>query len=364
MKIKILLIGTALLLGLAGAAWFLRPWLFAPTLPEGILEGHGRIEGTEVTVSSKVTGRIGLFPIAEGDALKEGALIASITAEDIEPRLAQASARAAAAEAQVKMREEEAQAQLAEAKARLEAAQERLKQARTRIEVLEHHAEKAAHDYRRDQELLAKGFISPRQFSLSENALRLVEGELKEARTVLAASQADVAGARAARDGIAQKTPALLQAMRQEAAAARAAREEVRTVLADTRIVAPIDGTVVTKAAQAGELVFPGRPLAVLVDLTRPYLRVYLPERDIGKVKLGDAARVFVDSFPGRPFDAVVTEVAKKAEFTPKDVHMPDERVTLVYSVKLEIRNPQGLLKPGMPADALIRWQPEAPWPR
>ena len=100
----------------------------------------------------------------------------------------------------------------------------------------------------------------------------------------------------------------------------------------------------------------------MLADLERPYLRVYIPERDIGKVKLGDPARVYVDSFPNRPFEAVVTEVAKKAEFTPKDVHMPDERVTLVYSVKLEIRNPQGVLKPGMPADALIRWKPEAPW--
>jgi HlyD family secretion protein len=90
---------------------------------------------------------------------------------------------------------------------------------------------------------------------------------------------------------------------------------------------------------------------------------VYLAEIDIGKVKLGDAARVYVDSFPDRPFEAVVTEIANKAEFTPKDVHMPDERTTLVYGVKLEIRNPEGVIKPGMPASALIRWKPDVPWP-
>ena len=127
-------------------------------------------------------------------------------------------------------------------------------------------------------------------------------------------------------------------------------------------MIAPSEGTILTKAAQPGELLSPGKPLLVLGDLERPYLRVYLPEREIGKVKLGDAARVYVDSFPGRPFDAFVIEVANKAEFTPKDVHMPDERVTLVYAVKLEIRNPQGLVKPGMPADARIRWKPDAPW--
>src|SRR5574340_532635 len=189
-KLKFVSIGAALLLVVAGALWLLRPWLVAPALPEGILEGHGRIEGTEVTVSSQVTGSIATFPIAEGDALKQGTLIAAITAEDLEPRLAQASARAAAADAQVKMREEETQAQLAEANARLEAAQERLLQARARIEVLEHHAEKAG--------------------------------------TVLAASQADVTGARAVRVRSPPRSPPLPHATRDQAAAAGAAREEVR----------------------------------------------------------------------------------------------------------------------------------------
>ena len=141
-------------------------------------------------------------------------------------------------------------------------------------------------------------------------------------------------------------------------------REEASATVSELRIVAPQDGVVITKAAQAGELAFPGQVLVVLADLERPYLRVYLAEIDVGKVKLGDAARVYVDSFPDRPFDATVTEIANKAEFTPKDVHMPDERTTLVYGVKLEIRNPDGFAKPGMPASARIRWKPDAPWSR
>ena len=307
-----LAIAAALLLALAGAGWLLRPWLFPPALPEGILEGHGRIEGTEVTVSSQVAGRIAALPVSEGDRIEQGALIAAVSSEEIEARVAQAEAR-------------------------VRAAQSAMDQASAKLATLAHHAVNARIDYRRDRELYDKGFISARALDRSGNALQLAEDEWRGA-------QASVAQAR------------------DEVAAARAARDEAGAAISETRIAAPLSATVTTKAAEAGELVFPGTPLVVLVDLTRPYLRVYLPERDIGKVKLGDTARVFVDSFPGRPFEAVVSEVAKKAEFTPKDVHMPDERVTLVYSVKLEIRNPQGLLKPGMPADALIRWKPGAPW--
>jgi HlyD family secretion protein len=303
-----------LLLVAAGAIWLTWRW-FAPSgLPEGILEGYGRIEGTEVTVSSKVSGRLTTLAVTEGDRVEPDALIAELSAEEIEARLAQAGGRLVAAEKQVK-------------------------QVVARLSTIEHHADKARTDHRRYQALLQEGAISTQQLDQSENAVRAAEGEVTAARELLAAARAEVTTASAARD-------------------------EAQVGVTETRITAPVAGTVVTKAVEAGELVFPGMPIVVLVDLNRPYLRVYLPERDIGKVKLGDPARVYVDSFPSRPFEATVTEVANKAEFTPKDVHMPDERVTLVYSVKLEIKNPEGILKPGMPADALIRWKPDADWGR
>ncbi len=304
----------ALLLVAAGVIWLAWRWFPPSGLPEGILEGYGRIEGTEVTVSSKVSGRLTTLAVAEGDRVEPGALIAELSAEEIDARLAQADGRLVAAEKQVK-------------------------QLSARLSTLEHHAAKARTDHQRYQALFQKGAISTQQLDQSENAVRAAEGDLAVARELLAAAQAEVA-------------------------ADRAARDEAQIAATDRRITSPVAGTIATKAVEAGEFVFPGKPIVVLVDLARPYLRVYLPERDIGKVKLGDPARVYVDSFPGRPFEATVTEVANKAEFTPKDVHMPDERVTLVYSVRLQIKNPEGILKPGMPADALIRWQPNADWPR
>ena len=347
------------LVAAAGLGWW---WWSSPKLPEGILEGYGRIEATEITVSAKVGGRIVDMPVREGSVVAKGDLLAVLSAQEVGERATQAESHLASAEAQVRLRDEESKAKLKEADARLAAARERLHEVHERVKVLEHHAEQTRADFQRDRDLVAKNFISERQLSTSENKLRQTEGELTQAKKMVSAAQSDVEAAQAARDGIARQTPELLESLKREAAAARAARGEVGVAEAELRIVAPAAATVITKAAEPGELMSPGKPLVVLGDLERPYLRVYLPERDIGKVKLGDAARVYVDSFPGRTFDAVVTEVANKAEFTPKDVHMPDERVTLVYSVKLEIGNPQGLAKPGMPADALIRWKPDAPW--
>lgn len=347
---------------LVAAAWMGWQWFAVPKLPEGILEGHGRIEATEVTVSSKVSGRVAELRVREGDRVRAGDLLAVLSADEVGQRVTQAESRVASAEAQLRLREEESKARLKETDARLVSAREHLQEVRERVKALEHHTASTRTDFQRDRDLVAKGFISERQLSSSENKLQQAESELAQARKMMAAAEADVQAAQAARDGIARQTPALLESLRGETAAARARRGEAGVSESELRIIAPIDGTVITKAAEAGEVLAPGQALVVLGDLARPYLRVYLPEIDIGKVKLGDAARVYVDSFPDRPFEAAVTEIANKAEFTPKDVHMPDERTTLVYGVKLEIRNPEGLAKPGMPARARIRWKPDAPW--
>lgn len=362
MKSWKLIAGVVAVAVLGAAAWYGWKVMSSPKLPDGIVEGHGRIEAIEITVGSKVAARIDQLLVKEGDRVRKGDLIAKLSAEEVGQRVVQAEAKVEVADAQVKLREEETRARLTEANARLAASQERVSQVQERIDTLKHHLEKARADNRRDRDLVAKGFISERQMSNAENALRQAEGDLAEANKQLAATRAETDAARAARDGIVRQTPSLLKSTEQEAAAARASRQEAGVTASELRIIAPDDGVVITKAAEAGELVFPGRALVVLADLERPYLRIYIAERDIGKVKLGDPARVYVDSFPDRPFDATVTEVANKAEFTPKDVHMPDERVTLVYGVKLEIRNPQGLIKPGMPADARVRWKPEALW--
>jgi HlyD family secretion protein len=116
----------------------------------------------------------------------------------------------------------------------------------------------------------------------------------------------------------------------------------------------PIDGTVIRKNAERGELAFPGTPILVLADLTRPWIKVYVPETKIGRVRIGDAAELTTDSFPGKKFRGKVVTISNKPEFTPKTIQTKEERVKLVFAVKVALENPDDDLKPGMPADTVI----------
>lgn len=122
-------------------------------------------------------------------------------------------------------------------------------------------------------------------------------------------------------------------------------------------------GRVLTRTIELGEWVNVGTPLFTLVDLNQLYLKVYIPEPQIGLVALEQEARVYVDAYLEQAFPARVTKVAQQAEFTPKNVETREERVKLVFAVEVSLQeNPGGVLKPGMPGDAVIRWKPETPW--
>jgi membrane fusion protein YbhG len=144
---------------------------------------------------------------------------------------------------------------------------------------------------------------------------------------------------------------------------AQGAVAELQSVLQELSIVAPASGTITTRMRDVGEVVSAGTPLLDLVNLDRLYLKVYVPEAQIGKVRLGLPARVYVDAFPNEPFEATIRYIASTAEFTPKEVQTADQRVKLVYAVKLYLtNNPGHRLTPGMPADAVIRWKDDVPW--
>jgi HlyD family secretion protein len=135
---------------------------------------------------------------------------------------------------------------------------------------------------------------------------------------------------------------------------AKAELELAELNLARCQLFAPISGRVLSKSREVGEVVQPGTPIVTVGDLSRPWVNVYIGERDLGKVQLGMQAYVTVDSFPQQPFPGHVTFVADRAEFTPKNIQTPDERVKLVYRIKVEVATRDQVLKPGMPADAVI----------
>ncbi|MGA2141889.1 MAG: efflux RND transporter periplasmic adaptor subunit [Brevinematales bacterium] len=134
----------------------------------------------------------------------------------------------------------------------------------------------------------------------------------------------------------------------------KAALEQITANIENAVILAPIDGTVLVKNLEIGETAFPGSAILTMADLRHLYIKIYVDEKKLGLVKLGMKAAVHVDSYPGRDFRGVVSTISEEAEFTPKTIETRDERVKLMFAVKINLDNPDEALKPGMPADAVI----------
>jgi len=268
-------------------------------LPEGLIQANGRIEGDHYTVASKVPGKIAELNAREGDAVESGQILAQLDDDRVLAKMEQAEHGLVAIEAQC--------------------------QAAAAAEQQERR------DKARMQDLFSKGTAARHEAEQAELAWTI-------ARDQLAAAQA-------------------------QCRVAKATVLEAKSVLDDLTIRAPASGIITTRISDKGEVVAAGSPLFDIVDLDRLYLKVYIPGKEIGMVRLGLPARVFIDAFPDEPFPATVRYIASRAEFTPKEVQTPDERVKLVYAVKLYFdANPDHRLTPGLPADAVIRWQESAPW--
>jgi len=192
--------------------------------------------------------------------------------------------------------------------------------------------------------------------------VRRIELSLAQAERELARNQKLMA------DGFI--TQQMMERTRLEADVQRAALREARAALGEQQryldemtVRAPTAGTVLVRTIERGEWVQPGTPLFSMVDLNQLYLKIYVPEPDIGKIVHGQPARVHIDAFPKRFFPARVSKIASEAEFTPKNVETREERVKLVFAVELALdENPDGALKPGMPADAVVRLEDGPEW--
>ncbi|MBF8297642.1 MAG: Secretion protein HlyD precursor [candidate division NC10 bacterium] len=320
-----------LLVGLimvAGAAAFVGWELVRGKGGGEVLVANGTIEATEVEVSSKLPGRIAQLLVREGDAVQANQIIARLDMAEIEAEVAQHRAALARTEAQLKellagSRVEE----IEEAHANLRQAEDNLKLAKD--------------DWDRFDNLFKEGAISAQERDRAKNKVEVAISQVKAARERY---QMIRIGPR----------PEVIEAARHERDRAKAALGAAQVRLRDGTILAPLAGIVLTKRAEQGEIVNPGFPIVVLIDPDDLWLRVYIPESEIGLVKIGQKGTITVDSFPNRRFEGKVIEISSKAEFTPRTVQTKKERVNLVFGVKISLDNRERLLKPGMPADAEI----------
>lgn len=277
-------------------------------------------------------------------------------------QLTSAREQAAAAEREVAAREAAvngARQQVREAQAQVAARQAELSARRRQVTAAEAHVRQADAE---TQAARAQAHAAGADVGQAQAQLRAAQEQVRRAEAVRRQAQGQVDQARTS-----PRQVAVRRTDRQQAEARRRQAEarvrELHSILADTIIRAPVSGTVTTRLQDGGEVVAAGSPLLELVNLDALYLKVYVPEDQIGKIRIGLPAQVYTDAFPRRPFPATVRSIAAQAEFTPKEVQTRDERVKLVYAVKLYLdQNPEHRLTPGLPADAVIRWKPGTPW--
>lgn len=310
----------------AALLWKLAPW--GPHPDDGKVFASGTIDATEIAVSFRVPGILRSRPVDEGNRVKPGDMLATLDEREAVARLHQAEAAQQAARARLNdLRQGYRPQEIAEARAQVE-------QARANRVNLEEEAMRsealflggATSRQRRDKDGTAAA-VAVQQLNGTQERLKLLQSGFR---------------------------PETINAAQAQFDEARAAVEAARVAREDLQARSPVEGVITRTHAEAGETVGAGRPVLTVTDVSRPWVRVYIPENQIAKVRVGAVAKVKVDTFPEREFDGRVSYVSSQAEFTPKNVQTQEERVKLVFAVNVTLENRDGTLKPGMPADVYI----------
>ena len=331
-------------------------------LPEGLIQANGRIEGDHITVSSKFSGRIQSLPVKEGDVVKSGQILIVLDDTQVRIRATQAEKAVATLRAKVEALQMELEVMRQEVPLAIDAAEAEVAHSTAMAAKAEATEQQARRDALRQQQLVSQGAASRQRQEQAELALTAAHNDLSASLTAVTRAKKQLAQVKLGWERINVKEGEL-KAVRAQLEQAEAALAEAESILADLTIKAPSDGVILTHMADVGEMAAPGTPLLDLVDQDRLYLKVFVPEVQIGKLRVGLPARIRTDCFPDRDIPATVRMISARAEFTPKEVQTPDERTKLVYAVKLYLdENPDHFLTPGMPADAVIRWKEDVQW--
>jgi HlyD family secretion protein len=376
-RVGTIVIGAVVIIGGAAAYSYIGRWSKSDP---NVIRVSGNIEVTDAEVSFKIAGRVESRLVTEGEFVQKGATVALLDRAELLPErtVRQAElhgAQAALAELESGARPEEiaaAAAALEEARAFLteleagsrpqEIAVGEATVARARADLAD-----AETNFNRVKDLHEREMAAQQEFDSAQARHDAALARVREADEQLklikeGPRKEKIEQARAAAAQAQQRFNLIKQGPRRETIEqarakvdqAKAALGLAETRLNDTTLVAPLTGVVLSKNIEPGEYVAPGTPVVTVGDLENVWLRAYINETDLGRVKVGQRARLTTDTYPGQVYEGRISFIASQAEFTPKNVQTPKERVKLVYRVKIDIPNPNMELKPGMPADAGI----------
>ncbi|QLH53997.1 MAG: hypothetical protein CH6_2563 [Candidatus Kapaibacterium sp.] len=295
---------------------------------KGFIEASGIIEATEILISSKVNSQVLNLLVDEGSDVRKGDTLAILDSENYQYQYEQALASESSAKAQLELLRKGARIE------DIRQAEEALKQAEENLSI-------AKTNYERFQKLKANKVVSDKQFEDVELNFKLAQSRYLQAKENY------------------NKVSKLFRKEEIEQAEANLQRASAnvklfRKYLTDCIVVSPVEGKILQKFVEVGEIVSQGIPLFKIAKLDTMEMIVYVSEKDLGKVKYGQYVEVRCDSYPEKVFKGKIVYISSEAEFTPKNVQTKDERETMVFAVKIKIPNPNMELKSGMPADSKI----------
>ncbi|MEQ1731215.1 MAG: HlyD family efflux transporter periplasmic adaptor subunit [Vicinamibacterales bacterium] len=305
------------------------------------LRVSGHVEATEVRLAPEMGGRVLTLDVKEGDRIAVGATILTIDATDLQLAIARAQTEQASAEAQLRLVRAAARTEdVNQAEAQVEAARADIPGAQAEVDA-------ATADLQRFDLLLTRKSGSQKQRDDAATRREVALARLDAARKRVAAAEAVVtrvkAGARREEVDVAQS----------RIASAAAAINTLQDQLKDAVLVSPVAGVVTQKLTEVGEVIAPRSPAVVITDLDHAWADVYVPEPAVPRITIGQAATLTTDA-GGRGMAGTVTYISPKAEFTPRNVQTAEERAKLVYRIRITVDNTAGVLKDGMPVDAVL----------
>lgn len=390
-KKRLPLIIIPVLIGIAAASWFL---IFKEKKNADTLTVSGNIEVTDIQLGFKISGRLDACFVNEGDTVKKGMLLARL--EDVDQKSMVSLAKTGLVRAMSVLSELEAgsrpeeimlsQAKVLQARQmvleltrgsriqEIESARSDLDTAMAAAESAQIQLVQATADYERFSALYKTQSVSQQDHERYQTQYEIARKLVTQASSrVHAARQALSLRSEGPRLEQIEKAKAFLAQAEAENALvtagprkekieqARALVDEAKErlnqaeqQLSYTELFAPMDGVILSRSSEPGEYLNPSTPVVTMGDLANPWLRAYVSETDLGRLRLKDTVKVTTDSFPEKSYDGILTFISSQAEFTPKSVQTFEERVKLMFRIKIGLSNPNGELKPGMPADAAI----------
>ncbi|BBG65841.1 HlyD family secretion protein [Hydrogenimonas sp.] len=349
------------------AAFMIYEKLHPKKLPPNLIQGVGHIDGDLTTLNVKYPGRVVKIFVGEGDRVKRGEKLAQLDSDELRARLSRIAAEESAKRDELASKRVELEISkkrlpllLEKSSAGLRAAESRKAQLKAEISSMREVVEQDDRDYARAENLYAKRLIQKELLEKSALKLKtdsqrlqgLIHKEI-EVEAAISVAKADMREAEAVQKRIAALQKGIA-ALKEGVKAAAAAKKEVEAMMKEMTLASPVDGYVVEKIANEGEVVGSGMAVLTLIDPDSLYLKIFVDTIENGKIKIGDRAVIFLDSYPDRPIEAKVVRIAQRAEFTPKEVNVRSDRIQRVFALHIKPLKADPLLKLGIPATGVV----------